>query len=72
MEKVNGPASITVEKVGNHVFRGTKQKDDVAPQIDVVTSDGTYEIGSTVTLNVPTFTDSISQINKSKNTSESL
>lgn len=67
MEKVTGAASITVERVGNHVFRGTKTKDDVVPQINVETSDGTYEIGSKVILNPATFTDVISQIVKSKN-----
>ncbi len=67
MEKVMSYSSITIEKVGNHVFRGTKRKDDIVPVIDVVTSDGSYEIGSTVTLNAPVFTDVISQIDKSKN-----
>ena len=67
MEKVNGPASITVEKLGNHVFRGNKVRDDVMPIVNITTSDGSYEIGSTVTLNVPTFTDIISQIKKSAN-----
>ena len=67
MEKVSGAASITVERVGNHVFRGNKTKDDVVPQINVATSDGTYEIGSKVILNTATFTDVISQIVKSKN-----
>lgn len=67
MEKVNGPASITVEKMGNHVFRGNKVKDDVMPIVNINTSDGSYEVGSKITLNVPLFTDIISQIKKSAN-----
>lgn len=67
MEKVSGPASITVEKFGNHVYRGNKIKDDVAPIINIFTSDGSYEVGDKVTLNVPLFTDVISQIKKSAN-----
>ena len=67
LEKVSSPSQITIEKVGNHIFRGTKTKDDAAPIIDIVTSEGSYVIGSTVTLNVPVFTDIISQIDTKEN-----
>ncbi len=67
-ENINGPIDFNVEKVGNHVFRGTKTKDDVAPVINVVTSDGSYEVGTKVMLNAPIYSDVISQIDKPKTT----
>ena len=68
MEKVNAPSSIVIDRVGNHAFRGTKTKDDVDPQVSVVTSDGSYSIGETVIINTPLFSDVISQINVKKST----
>ncbi len=67
LEKVSSPSQITIEKVGNHVFRGTKVLDDCEPIIDIVSSEGSYVIGTTITLNAPVFTDVISQIDTSAN-----
>ncbi len=63
---INGEVSFTVEKVGNHVFRGTKVKDDTVPTVSVIPKDGSYEIGDKILLTAPNYYDVISQIDRSK------
>ncbi len=63
---ISGEVVFTVEKVGNHVFRGTKLRDDTAPVVSVIAKDGSYKKGDKVLLEAANYHDAISQIDRSK------
>ncbi len=62
---ITGVAGMMVTNVCNQKLSGTVYNDAVAPSVSIVTSQGEYAIGDEVTLNLPVYSDVLTQIDPS-------
>ena len=63
---IYGDSAITIKEINDQKFNAKKSTDDGKPRCYVSASTGEYAVGEEIVLNIPTFSDVLSQIDYSK------